>query len=59
MNLTAPVAQLDRALPAEGKAKSSALWVKVAKDEGNQAIGETRRKQRNGFRGHGSAAEAN
>ena len=56
---TAPVAQLDRALHSEGKAKSSALFAGVEKIEENQAIGETRRKQKNRFRGRGSTAEAN
>jgi hypothetical protein len=57
--LHAPVAQLDRALPSEGKAKSSALWGTLEKIEENQAIGETLRKQQNRFGGRGSIAEAN
>ena len=59
MDYAAPVAQLDRALPSEGKAESSAAKVRIEKIEGNQAIGETRRKQQNRFRGRGSSAEAN
>ena len=53
------LAQLDRALPSEGKAKSSALWGTLEKIEENQAIGETLRKQQNRFGGRGSIAEAN
>ena len=56
--LHAPVAQLDRALPSEGKAKSSALWGTLEKIEENQAIGETRRKHENRIRGRGSTTEA-
>ena len=59
MDYAAPVAQLDRALPSEGNAKSSAVKVRVEKIEVNQAIGKTRRKQENRFRGRGSIAEAN
>lgn len=48
-----------RRLPSEGNAKSSAVKVRVEKIEVNQAIGKTRRKQENRFRGRGSIAEAN
>jgi len=46
-------------LPSEGKTPVKRVNVGVEKNELNQAIGETRRKQQNRFRGHGSIAEAN
>jgi hypothetical protein len=36
-----------RTLPSEGRAKSSVLIEGAEKSEGNQVIGETRRKQQN------------
>lgn len=54
-----PVAQLDRALPSEGKAPVKLVTVSVEKNELNQAIGETQRKHENRIRGRGSTTEAN
>ena len=55
----APVAQLDRALPSEGKRKLFLLIEGGEKIERNQAIGKTRRKHENRVRGRGSTTEAN